>query len=271
MISDHLRNLGTFGPWIDPMTSRSVHSLIVSESPTRYVAQKIIPWIRSEVLADVHIVFSGVIPLDIPQETTDFWKLAHMFGAKCHTDLTPEVTHVVTAKVRLGIHSRGGVGVDSQFLQCGTKKVETARKRGGIKIVRAEWFNDSIALWRRQDEEPYLFYASNSPPASDHPISSDPEPDADDWDLEPVELKAKATQEEAEMEGSGSRALGALHLEEIDWNDINDEVEAAMMESDDESVDERMKSDDELTDESSVASARYAFSIYPGIVGSNLL
>ncbi len=102
-------------------------------------------------------------------------------------------------------------------------------------------------------------------------FSSDPEPDADDWDLEPVELKAKATQEEAEMEGSGSRALGALHLEEIDWNDINDEVEAAMMESDDESVDERMKSDDELTDESSVASARYAFSIYQGIVGSDLL
>jgi len=63
------------------------------------VTQKIIPWIRSEVLAGAHIVFSGVIPLDVPQETTDFWRLAHMFGAKCYTDLTPLVTHVVTAKV----------------------------------------------------------------------------------------------------------------------------------------------------------------------------
>jgi len=54
-----------------------------------------------------------------------------------------------------------------------------------------------------------------------------------------------------------SGAVGALHLEEIDWNVINDEVEAAMMESDDESADERMKSDDELTDESSVGGARY--------------
>jgi len=150
-------------------------------------------------------------------------------------------------------------------VQRGTKKVETARKRGGIKIVRVEWFNDCIALWKRQDEELYLFYesslagGSNSPPVSDHQISSDPEPDADDWDLEPVELEAKVAREDAEMGEGSSGAAGALHLEEIDWNDINDEVEAAMMESDDESVDGRMKSEDELTDESSVGGARYEF------------
>lgn len=153
--------------------------------------------------------------------------------------------------------SRGEEGIDSRVVQRGTKKVETARKRGGIKIVRLEWFNDCIALWKRQDEELYLFYeaslagASNSPPVSDHQISSDPEPDADDWDLEPV------AGEDVEMGEGSSGAVGALHLEEIDWNDINDEVEAAMMESDDESADERMKSDDELTDESSVGGARY--------------
>ncbi|KAF9453897.1 hypothetical protein P691DRAFT_791077 [Macrolepiota fuliginosa MF-IS2] len=202
---------------------------------------RIIPWLRSEVLAGVHIAFSGVIPLDTPQETTEYWRLAHMFGAKCHPDLTPEVTHVVTAKR-------------------GTKKVETARKRGGIKIVRPEWFNDSIALWQRQEETPYLFYepptaaASTSPLISDHQISSDPEPDADDWDYDPAEFK---TQQVAEQQGGNSGAVGALHLEEINWNDINDEVEAAMMESDDESVDERstgMKSEDEFTDEGSASS-----------------
>ncbi|KXN90103.1 RNA polymerase II subunit A C-terminal domain phosphatase [Leucoagaricus sp. SymC.cos] len=209
-----------------------------------YDVTTIIPLIRSEVLAGVHIVFSGVIPLDTPQETTELWGLAHMFGAKCHADLTPEVTHVVTAKR-------------------GTKKVETARKRGGIKIVRPEWLNDSVALWGRQDEEPYLFYDSSattvsaSPLISDHQISSDPEPDADDWDLDPVELKARVAQEESEA-GSRGGAVGALHLEEIDWNDINDEVEAAMMESDDESIDERserstgMRSEDEFTDEGSL-------------------
>ncbi|KAJ3559573.1 hypothetical protein NP233_g11231 [Leucocoprinus birnbaumii] len=243
--------------------SRRKHS---SATNRPFDVTNIIPAIRSEVLAGVHIVFSGVIPLDTPQETTEFWKLAHMFGAKCHTDLTSEVTHVVTAKVSLHARSFDRQMSDIQSHQRGTKKVETARKRGGIKIVRPEWLNDSVALWRRQDEEPYLFYdsastaISTSPLISDHQISSDPEPDADDWDLDPMELKAKVTQETTEAGGSGTGAVGALHLEEIDWNDINDEVEAAMMESDDESVDERsergtsMRSDDEFTDEGSVAS-----------------
>lgn len=136
--------------------------------------------------------------------------------------------------------------------------METARKRGGIKIVRPEWFNDSIALWQRQDETPYLFYdspttaTSTSPLISDHQISSDPEPDADDWDLDPADLKAQI----GEGEG-GNKSGDALHLEEINWNDINDEVEAAMMESDDESVDDKSergaRSEDEFTDEASAS------------------
>lgn len=127
--------------------------------------------------------------------------------------------------------------------------------------MRPEWFNDSIALWRRQDETPYLFYdpptaaASTSPLISDHQISSDPEPDADDWDLDPTELKSRV----AEEGGESGASVGALHLEEINWNDINDEVEAAMMESDDESLDGRserstgMRSEDDFTDEGSAS------------------
>jgi len=34
-----------------------------------------------------------MLALDIPQETTDFWQLGHMFGAKCYTDLTPQAIH----------------------------------------------------------------------------------------------------------------------------------------------------------------------------------
>lgn len=110
-----------------------------------------------------------------------------------------------------------------------------ARKRGGIKIVWLAWFTDSIALWRRQDETPYLLKdptrnaPSLSPNLDPHPISSDPEPDADDWDVEPAP--------------SGNTAL---ELADINWNDINDEVEAAMNESDD---------DDDLQSEHSVRSA----------------
>lgn len=97
------------------------------------------------------------------------------------------------------------------------------------------WFTDSIALWRRQDETPYLLddpsavAPSSSPILDPHQISSDPEPDADDWDVEPAPA------------GNTS-----LELNDIDWNDINDEVEAAMNESDDE--------DDALSDKSSIKS-----------------
>jgi len=93
-----------------------------------------------------------------------------------------------------------------------------------IKVVWLAWFNDSLALWKRQDETPYLLedpsQRSTTPPlapptqgaglglgsigsggnegdddvkSSDdaedaevegHAISSDPEPDADDWDFD---------------------------------------------------------------------------------------
>ncbi|KAH7914757.1 hypothetical protein BJ138DRAFT_1078820 [Hygrophoropsis aurantiaca] len=163
----------------------------------------IIPQMRAQILNGVHILFSSVIPLDMKAETTEIWKVAHMFGAQCYTELTSRITHVVAAK-----H--------------GTVKVDSARRRGGIKIVWLSWFTDSIALWRRQDETPYLLdeppIAPPSPILDPHQISSDPEPDADDWDIE----------------ASANKVSGSLEFDDINWNDINDEVEAAMNESDDD-------------------------------------
>lgn len=104
-------------------------------------------------------------------------------------------------------------------------KVDIARKRGGIKVVWLAWFTDSVALWARQAEAPYLLddpapvalLTSTSPVVEAHQISSDPEPDNDDWDEEP---RPPATSE--------------FDLGGVDWNDVNDEVDAAMNESDDE-------------------------------------
>ncbi len=95
---------------------------------------------------------------------------------------------------------------------------------------------------------------STSPLISDHQISSDPEPDADDWDLDPAEFKAQIE----EAQGGGHGASGdALHLEEINWYDFNVHVEAAILEIDDESVDGRsergVRSEDEFTDEASAS------------------
>jgi RNA polymerase II subunit A-like phosphatase len=120
--------------------------------------------------------------------------------------------------------------------QRGTVKVDMARKRGGIKIVWLAWFTDCIAFWQRRDEKPYLLDdlpavpipSSSSPIHADHQISSDPDPDEDDWDEEPFEGILKDT--------------GSLQLSAINWSDINDEVEAAMNESDDEDDNDDMKS-----------------------------
>ena len=135
------------------------------------------------------------------------------------------------------------------------------------------WLNDSLALWERQDEGPYLVEpppggaggggaALASPPSDPHQISSDPEPDADDWD-ELVEggraLGALGVEGPRGGGGGGGEGEGGgFELDEVDWDEINDEVEAAMNESDDDgdgddgaSVKSGMSEDDaSWTDES---------------------
>ena len=61
--------------------------------------------------AGFKIVFSSVIPLDVPPETTDIWRTAVAFGAECYRELDPRITHVVANKVRylhnfLRVHER---------------------------------------------------------------------------------------------------------------------------------------------------------------------
>lgn len=119
----------------------------------------------------------------------------------------------------------------TRFSQRGTVKVDTARRQGGIKIVWLAWFTDSIALWQRQDETPYLIdpepvaaRGPASPPSDPNQISSDPEPDADDWD---EDRRSRAG-------GEGEEGEDGVELD-VDWAAMDDEVDAAMNESDDES------------------------------------
>ena len=79
-----------------PNDSKRRGSTLVQHSAT-----VIIPRMRAETLAGVHILFSSVIPLDMRPESSEMWRLAIGFGATCHKELTPEVTHLIAAKVRL--------------------------------------------------------------------------------------------------------------------------------------------------------------------------
>ncbi|KAF7307500.1 RNA polymerase II subunit A C-terminal domain phosphatase [Mycena indigotica] len=161
---------------------------------------------RAQVLAGVHLVFSGVIPLDTNPQTSEHWRLARMFGAKCSTELTPETTHLVCAKP-------------------GTVKADTAMRRGGIYVIRSEWFADCLNLLARQDETRYLLEGVRAPIPTVG-VSANPSSTAAPTTIE---------KEDEDEEWDESRpADGSLALDAINWDDINDEVDAAMNESDDE-------------------------------------
>ncbi|TFK41987.1 hypothetical protein BDQ12DRAFT_677487 [Crucibulum laeve] len=187
---------------------------------TLYDVTKIIPSIRSEVFEGVNILFSSVIPLDTDPEKAEVWQLAYLFGGKCSVELTKDVTHVVAAKR-------------------GTVKVDMARKRRGVKIVWVSWFQDSVATWKRQDETPYLLDepvagSSTSPVEDVHQISSDPEPDADDWDIDPF------------------APIHDVPVGNVDWGDATAEVMAELgSDADDSDEDDAMstKSEDYWTEE----------------------
>ncbi|KAI0274968.1 hypothetical protein BC834DRAFT_23573 [Gloeopeniophorella convolvens] len=216
-----------------------------------YDARIIIPGLRLQTFDGVHILFSSVIPLDTKPKTTDVWNLAEAFGATCHTELSSEITHLVAAKR-------------------GTVKIDQARKRGTIKIVWLAWFTDSIARWERQDETPYLMdepraaaasapdTASSPAPPDAQQISSDPEPDADDWDVDPGSRKGgagAAAQTVASGEGGGAAEEELDDLKRIEEESRNLELSLSWDDVDEE-LREFLASGDEMTTKMSGTAAR---------------
>ena len=127
-----------------------------------------------------------------------------------------------------------------------------------VQVVWIQWFSDCIAQWRRQDESRYLLdeepvppdAVASSPPSDPNAVSSDTDPEAlvgdgDDDDMEDVlepnegqPPSINGSKPASVQEGRGSAAPdGELDLNEVDWQDVNDEVDAAMMESDSEDED----------------------------------
>ena len=100
----------------------------------------IMPAIKSHVLGNVVIVFSGVVPLGTDIQSSDIALWAKSFGARVEEDVSRRTTtHVIAARNR-------------------TAKVRQAvrRGKGRIKVVSTKWLTDSISQWKRQDEAPYL-------------------------------------------------------------------------------------------------------------------
>ena len=102
--------------------------------------KEIIPRVRKCVLRGVNIVFSGVIPTNIPPEKNKLFNIAKAFGANITSDLvlegSPKTTHLVASK-------------------WGTVKVNKCIKAKNIFIVNPNWLYTCAERWERVDERLY--------------------------------------------------------------------------------------------------------------------
>jgi len=110
--------------------------------------KEIIPRMRQSVLKECNILFTGVIPTNVPPERCPEWNTARAFGATIQSTLVGNVdqptTHLIVGRV-------------------GTSKLHEARKMPGIKIVGCGWLWASAERWQRVDEALYPVKESKLP------------------------------------------------------------------------------------------------------------
>ena len=209
----------------------------------------VLPSVKSKVLADVVIAFSGVVPLGVDVGSTDFAILARSFGAQIEETVGRSTTHVVAARNR-------------------TLKVRKAIKRGKgrIKIVNPQWLTDSINRWTKVDESPYLLdtEGKNGPHDDDDDILSESESPTDSESGEETDVSSRPSKPSLTLKTNPNKrgidtdesdvedfALSELDVDEAspvggtneDWSGMNDELA------------EFLGSDAEDSDGDSVASA----------------
>ena len=121
-------------------SSAGHQSLVASSHIHTPDLKEIIPRLRNSVLQDCCILFTGVIPTNVPPERCPEWNTARAFGATVHTTLMGNsdkmykpTTHLIVGKV-------------------GTSKLHEARRMPGIKIVGCSWLWASAESWERADE-----------------------------------------------------------------------------------------------------------------------
>jgi RNA polymerase II subunit A C-terminal domain phosphatase len=107
---------------------------------------EIMPRMKSKVLAGVHIVFSGVVPLGTDIQSCDLAVCAKSFGASVSANISKKTTHVVGNKDRR------------------TAKVRQAAKRGGrIAIVNHFWLWECFTQWKKVPEDPFRIHSDAQP------------------------------------------------------------------------------------------------------------
>ena len=131
----------------EAITTAATSTVDPTDPPTPDL-KEIISELRHSVLGDCRVLFTGVIPTNIPIRKNPEWNTARAFGATVHTQLVPGLnssnqddvksatTHVITGKP-------------------GTSKLLEAQKMPGVKIVTPKWLWACAEQWKRADEALY--------------------------------------------------------------------------------------------------------------------
>ncbi|XP_006913803.1 RNA polymerase II subunit A C-terminal domain phosphatase isoform X1 [Pteropus alecto] len=110
------------------------------EAPEAPDIRKIVPELKSRVLADVAIIFSGLHPTNFPVEKTREHYHATALGAKILTQLVLDpdapdrATHLIAARA-------------------GTEKVRQAQECGRLHVVNPDWLWSCLERWDRVEEQ----------------------------------------------------------------------------------------------------------------------
>ena len=105
----------------------------------------IIPEMRQSVLRGAKILFTGVIPTNIPPQRSPIWNTTRAFGAVVHDKLVPGLGSTrPRAAMRATTHVIAG--------KSGTAKLKEARRVAGVKIVNPRWLWSCAEQWKLVDE-----------------------------------------------------------------------------------------------------------------------
>lgn len=110
--------------------------------------KSIIPKMRQSLLKGAKILFTGVIPTNIPPQRSPIWNTARAFGAIVHDKLVPGLasTNPRTA-MKATTHVIAG--------KSGTAKLKEAKKVMGVKIVNPRWLWSCAEQWKWLNEKQF--------------------------------------------------------------------------------------------------------------------
>ncbi|KAF9696661.1 hypothetical protein EKO04_005299 [Ascochyta lentis] len=177
---------------------------------------ELMPEIKEQVLGGAVVVFSGIIPLGVDVQTSDFALWIKSFGAEVTTSVSRRTTHVIANPDRK------------------TTKVKKAARYEHIKIVNPEWMFQCCSRWEHVDETRYLIEVDpaerGGSPFEDDSINASGDEEAEDLADSPV----------------------TLNLTADNWDSVDDEL-ADFLDGDDTDGEHASESDGERSDDSTAS------------------